>query len=288
MRDSCSPSGGRGRSGGGCTRSGFWATEGTPTLGSVVTIRVVRHPGGSLGRVVIAWQPGRRGRYDDGRGARGSEGRPLHRCVQAGSWVARPVRATPKRASTLAPAREARGSQREGPSGRARSESRAIAVRVRSWTPIGVLRIPVWLQKSSSDVRPREAIAVAAEVGDGGLAVVGRPAGANGVARERHRRRCRTRTARGEPLDGGRRLGPWQPSPSRGSGESGLGDPEPRGDPPAPGHDGGVRAAAGALPRSANSRPQRGPSRAKRATRRELRDPRRAIVVTGRSRGAHL
>jgi len=32
------------------------------------------------------------------------------------------------------------------------------------------------LQKSSSDVRPREATAVAAGVGDGGLAMVGRPA----------------------------------------------------------------------------------------------------------------
>jgi len=198
------------------------------------------------------------------------------------------VRAAPQRVPTLALARDTCGSRRVGPSGRARGESRAIAVRVRSWTPIGVLRIPVWLQKSSSDVRPREATAVAAEVGDGGLAVVGRPARANGVARERHRRRCRARTARGEPLDGGRRLGPWQPSPSRGGGESGLGDPEPRGDPPAPGRDGGVRAAAGALPRSANSRPRRGPSWAKRAAQRELRDPRRAIVVTGRSRGAHL
>ncbi len=288
MRDSWSPSGGHGRSGGGCTRSDSWATEGTPTLGSVIAIRVVRHPGGSLGRSVFARQPGGRRRCDDGWGARGSESRPLHRCVQAGSWVARPARATPNRASTLALAGEARGSRRVGPSGRARGESRAIAVRVRLWTPIGVLRIPVWLQKSSSDVRPREATAVAAGVGDGGLAVVGRPAGANGVARERHRRRCRARTARGELLDGGRRLGPWQPLPSRGGGGSGLGDPEPRGDPPAPGHDGGVRATAGALLRSANSRSQRGPSRAKRVMRREPRDPRRAIVVTGRSRGAHL
>jgi hypothetical protein len=115
-------------------------------------------------------------------------------------------------ASALASARDTRGSRREGPSGRARGESRAIAVRVRSWPPIGVLRIPVWLQKSSSDVRPREATAVAAGVGDGGLAMVGRPAEAKGVARERHRRRWQTRTARGEPLDGGRRLGPWQPS----------------------------------------------------------------------------
>jgi hypothetical protein len=40
--------------------------------------------------------------------------------------------------------------------------------------------------------------------------------------------------------------------PSRVGGASGLGVPDPRGDPPAPGRDGGVRAAAGALPRSAN------------------------------------
>jgi len=88
----------------------------------------------------------------------------------------------------------------------------AIAVRVRSWAPIGVLRNPSWLQKSSSDARLREATAVAAGVGDGSLAIVGRPTEANGVARARHRRRCRTRPARGEPLGGGRRLGPWQPS----------------------------------------------------------------------------
>jgi hypothetical protein len=78
-------------------RSGSRATEGTSALGSVAAIRVARHPSGSLGRAVIAWQPGGRGWPDDEWGARGSERRPLHRCVQAGYRIARPVRAAPQR-----------------------------------------------------------------------------------------------------------------------------------------------------------------------------------------------
>jgi len=185
--------------------------ESTPALGSVGTVRVVRHPGGSLGRVVVAGHPGWRRGHGDEWGARGSESRPPHRCVQAVSRVARPVRAAPSPAPSVVSATDTRGSRRAGSTGRVRSESRAIAVRVRSWSSPGVPWISSWLQKSSSSVRPREATAVAAGVGDGGLAMVGRPAPAKGVARVRYRRRCRARPAREEPLDGGRRLWPWQP-----------------------------------------------------------------------------
>jgi hypothetical protein len=97
-------------------------------------------------------------------------------------------------------------------SGWARNESRAIAVRVRSWSQRGAPRIPSWLQKPSGSIWPREATSVAAGVGDGGLVLAGRLASANGVERFRCRRRSLGPSVRGEPFDGGRRLGPWQPS----------------------------------------------------------------------------
>jgi hypothetical protein len=149
--------------------------------------------------------------FGDEWGARAFESRPLHCCVHAGSRVTRPVRG----ASTGAPRGSGHGHARLI-AGRSRwptrNESRAVAVRVRSWCSRGAPRIPSWLQKPSSSIWPREATSVAAGVGDGGLAIAGRLASANDVDRFGCRRRSRDRSVRGEPRDGGRRLGPWQPS----------------------------------------------------------------------------
>jgi len=144
-------------------------------------------------------------------GARAFESRPLHCCVHAGSRVTRPVRG----ASTGAPHGSRHGHARLM-AGRSMwpicSESRAVAVRVRSWSRRGAPRIPSWLQKPSSSIWSREATAVAAGVGDGGLALAGRLALVNDVERIGGRKRFPDWSVRGEPRDGGRRLGPWQPS----------------------------------------------------------------------------
>jgi hypothetical protein len=127
---------------------------------------------GSWLNVAIASNPGWRCGGQRRVGARAFESRPLHRCVQAGSRVTRSVCG----ASTGATCGSGHGHARltvgwsKPP---AHGESRIIAVRVRSWSSGGVPRIPFWLQKSSSSVWPREATAVAAVAGDGGLAQPG-------------------------------------------------------------------------------------------------------------------
>jgi len=179
------------------------------------------------------------------------------------------------------------GSRRVGPRGWHRSESRAIAVRVRSGSSSGVPRIPPWLQKSSSSVWLREATPVAAGVGDGGLAQSG----------DRRRRSTLTGpepetasdpSVREEPLDGGRRLGSWQPLPFTGKRRkrSWPGDWWPQ-------------APRRLVTEASESRQVHGHGRrrgdhgrgfgwTKRATRRESRRSRRAVAVAGRSLGARL
>jgi len=169
-------------------------------------------PKEGLGRVLLSSAIQASGAVQgDKRGARAFESRPLHRCVHAGSRMTRPVRG----ASTGAPHGSGCGHARliAGRSKwQTRNESRAVAVRVRSWSQRGAPRIPSWLQKRSRSIWSREATSVVAGVGDGGLAIAGRLASANDVERFRCRRRSLDRSVRGEPRDGGRRLGPWHPS----------------------------------------------------------------------------
>jgi hypothetical protein len=131
-------------------------------------------------------------------------------CKLGRGWLGPCV--APRRALPVVSTMGTHGSRRVGPGGRTRNESRAVAVRVRSWSQRGAPRIPSWLQKSSSSVWPREATSVAAAVGDGGLALAGRLASAKDVDGFGCRRRSSDPSVRGEPLGGGRRLGSWQPS----------------------------------------------------------------------------
>lgn len=187
-------------------------------------------------------------------GARALESRPLRRCVQADSRVTRSVRGA-QRVPPVVSAAGTHGSRRVGPRGWHRSESRAIAVRVRSGSSSGVPRIPSWLQKSSSSVWPREATPVAAGVGDGGLAQSG----------DRRRRNTLTgpvpETAIG-PLGSRRAARWWKASRTVAAvalhGAAGKAVLARRLVAPSrtPAGDGGVRVTAGPLPWSAKRRPR--------------------------------
>jgi hypothetical protein len=133
---------------------------------------VVRATGcaGSLGRfpslVTSPSSPERKWRQ---WGARVPASGPLHRCVQAGSWV---LGQYEWRLDWRLPGASVLGSYCSLPRGVTLGGAVAweITPRVRFTRSIGVLGQCIWLQKSVRGVWPREATSVAAGVGDGGLA----------------------------------------------------------------------------------------------------------------------
>lgn len=124
------------------------------------------------------------GLCSDDWGARAFERRPLHRCVQAGSRVTRPVRG----ASTGAPRGFGHGHARLTAGGPLRLDPQRIASHCGAREvvePVGCAPDFDLVAEVIEQHRLREASPVAAGVGDGGLARVGRPASANDVERFR-------------------------------------------------------------------------------------------------------
>ena len=204
---------------------------------------------------------------DDGS-ARGSGRRPLHHRVQAAAWSPRPVCV----AAPVATRGFGHGSARLTANRSFRSvgsESRGIAVRVRSRDPAGVPGFRLGCRSHRAASGPEKPPSVAAGGEGRGLAMTGRPATANDV--DGHARGSRVRRLGLEKSrsvrEGASDRGTW--GPSRASRESGLGDSAVAGKNSAVDRDGGTRVSARSGRRSANNRPRSGPCRTKRAAPRE-------------------